>query len=183
MDEIYIKRVLNGDIDAYGFLVKKYQKIVFHCALSILKNEADAKDAVQDSFVKAFEVLDSFKGDSKFSTWVCKIAINNSLKLAKKKVKAIHLLSDFSKNEDIELNTGIEKIDKNELNILLEKGLNLLSQKEAICIRLYYLEESSISEIEEVTSFSSSNIKVLLHRGRKNLYHYLHSSYEKNFKI
>lgn len=183
MDEIYIKRVLNNDIEAYSFLVEKYQLLAFHSAISIVKNESDASDVVQDSFIKAFEVLNTFKGDSKFSTWICRIVINNALKLVQKKKKTTTYLTSLTIQENLEYNNGIEKIESYELKTLLDNGLKLLAPKEALCVQLHYLEEFSVAEIEEITALSNSNIKVLLYRGRKNLYQHLYASYKENFKI
>ena len=69
MDELYIEKVLNGDIDAYKYFVRQYKDMAFTLAVSVLKSEFDAKDAVQEAFIIAFRKLRSFKGNSKFSTW------------------------------------------------------------------------------------------------------------------
>ncbi|UCG28276.1 MAG: sigma-70 family RNA polymerase sigma factor [Bacteroidales bacterium] len=84
MDELYIDKVLNGDIDAFRYFVQQYKDMAFTIAVSILKQEFDAKDAVQDAYITAFRKLRSFKGKSKFSTWFYRIVINGSLKHRKK---------------------------------------------------------------------------------------------------
>ena len=89
MDELYIERVLNGDVDAYRYFVQQYKDMAFSVAVSVLKSEFEAKDTVQESFIIAFRKLKSFKGNSKFSTWFCRIVINEALKQAKKQEKAL----------------------------------------------------------------------------------------------
>ena len=78
-ETIYIQQVLAGDVNRFSYFVEKYQKMAFATAMGILGNEADAEEAVQDAFLKAFRGLSSFKGASKFSTWLCKITINCAL--------------------------------------------------------------------------------------------------------
>ncbi|WP_431213483.1 RNA polymerase sigma factor [Puia sp. P3] len=78
-ETIYIQQVLAGDTNRFGYFVEKYQKMAFATAMGILGNEADAEEAVQDAFLKAFRGLSSFRGVSKFSTWLCRITINCAL--------------------------------------------------------------------------------------------------------
>jgi RNA polymerase sigma factor (sigma-70 family) len=78
-EAIYIQQVLAGDVNRFSYFVEKYQKMAFATAMGILGNEADAEEAVQDAFLKAFRGLGSFKGVSKFSTWLCRITINCAL--------------------------------------------------------------------------------------------------------
>jgi len=78
-ETIYIQQVLAGDVNRFGYFVEKYQKMAFATAMGILGSEADAEEAVQDAFLKAFRGLSSFKGVSKFSTWLCRITINCAL--------------------------------------------------------------------------------------------------------
>lgn len=174
MDEIYIKRVLKGELNAYRFLVRQHQDIAMRTAMSIVKNETDAKDVVQSSFIQAYESLQKFRGDAKFSTWLCRIVANKSFRFIQKKVKQIER-QEQQINPDMTFadNGGLRALNKQDLEKLLKDGLKLLAAKEALCLQLFYLEEYRLTEIEEVTGFTKSNIKVLLFRGRKNLYNIL----------
>ena len=69
-DQIYIERVLKGDTNAFSHLINKYKDMVFTLVIKIVKNQEDAEEVAQDSFIKAYQKLDSFKGQSKFSTWL-----------------------------------------------------------------------------------------------------------------
>lgn len=180
MDELYINKVLNGERDAYGYLIRQHQTVAMRTAMSIVKNETEAKDIVQNSFIQAYESLQSFKGESKFSTWLCRIVANKSFRFIQNKARK----TNFEKKLIIHdtpfaYNEGLLNLNRQDLNELLKKGLKLLTPNEALCLQLFYLEEHHLDEIEKITNFSKSNIKVLLFRGRKNLYHHLITSYNK----
>ena len=86
-DQIYIERVLKGDTNAFSHLINKYKDMVFTLVIKIVKSREDAEEVAQDSFIKAYQKLDSFKGQSKFSTWLYTIAYRNAMtKLRKKKL-------------------------------------------------------------------------------------------------
>lgn len=180
MDELYIKRVLKGELDAYGYLVRQHQTMALRTAMSIVKNETEAKDIVQMSFIQAYESLQKFRGESKFSTWLCRIVANKSFRFIEKKVRQNRLQKQqASIDAPIAYNEGLHTLNKQDLEDLLKKGLELLSAKEALCIQLFYLEEYHLDEMEAITGFTNSHIKVLLFRGRKNLYKHLITSYNK----
>ena len=180
MDELYIKRVLNGEQSAFGYIVRQHQVMAMRTAMSIVKNETDAKDIVQNSFIQAYESLKNFRGESKFSTWLCRIVTNKSFRFIQNKVRQTNLQKQqLSVDSPIAYNEGLLTLNNQDLENLLKKGMNLLVAKEALCVQLFYLEEYRLGEIEEITGFTKSNIKVLLFRGRKNLYKHLITSYNK----
>ncbi len=180
MDDLYIKRVLKGELAAYGYLVRQHQATAMRTAMSIVKNETDAKDIVQNSFIQAYESLSKFRGEAKFSTWLCRIVTNKSFRFIQQKGRQISV-QKHPLNQDLPItyNEGLFQLHKKDLEALLKKGLNQLSEKEALCVQLFYLEEYHLDEIEEITGFTKSNIKVLLHRGRKNLYQHLEKGINK----
>ena len=83
-DQYYINLITQGDTIAFSVLVERYKDLVFTLTYRILKNREDAEEASQDTFIKAYKSLSKFKGDSKFSTWIYKIAYNTSLDRLKK---------------------------------------------------------------------------------------------------
>src|SRR5664279_767345 len=85
MDDIYIQKVLKGDTDAFRFLIKKYKDIGYSLAMSVVKDEFTAQDVLQASFVIAFSKLSTFKGNSKFSTWLYRIIINEAFNAIRKR--------------------------------------------------------------------------------------------------
>ena len=88
-DQHYINLVLDGDANAFTSLVNRYKNMVFTLTLRMLKNREEAEEVAQDTFIKMYKSLNKFKGDSKFSTWVYRIAYNTSLDRLKKNKKYI----------------------------------------------------------------------------------------------
>jgi RNA polymerase sigma-70 factor (ECF subfamily) len=170
-DILLIQKVLAGDVHAYAILVDRYKDMAVGLAFNLLLNREDAEETAQDAFVKAYQGLYGFKANSKFSTWLYRIIVNTALnKKRGKKQQTVRL--DETANETIPaeddalLSLVISKPGKEHIQTALRE----LSDNERICISLFYLEELSVEEINEVTAISVSNIKVLLHRGRKRLF-------------
>lgn len=175
----YIKRVLHGEPEAYKYLVRQHQHLAMRTAMSILKNEADSKDVVQISFIKAYESLKKFHGDAKFSSWLCRIVINQSFRSLQKRNRIDKMTQEYAKTDmPLVRNEGLANLNKRDMDALLKKGLSLISPKEALCVQLFYLEQYGIEEIQKITGISSSSVKVLLFRGRKKLYKHLLASYK-----
>lgn len=169
-DEQHIQRILDGEKDAFRYLVRNYQEMGYSIAISIVKNEIEAKDVVQNAFIRVFKSLRNFRQDSKFSTWFYKIVVNESLKHLRKGnlVKDTISFRDDPKDYGSVFNDAINNLETENLNIRIDKALGAMKPKEALVLKLHYLHEQRIGEIEEITGFSKSNIKVLLFRARKS---------------
>ncbi len=172
-DNIILKQIKQGDVSAYALLVERYKNMAYTLALSIIKNSEDAEEIAQDAFVKAYKNLGSFKGKSKFSTWLYQIVFNTAL--SKKRIKKQQWQSIDEKNVGgeglIEFQSdNLERIDRKKIiNIAIKK----LKEDEAFLLILYYYQELNIDELADATGYSQSNVKVKLHRARKNLYEQL----------
>lgn len=169
MDEIYIQKVLKGDTDAFRFLIKKYKDIGYSLAMSVVKDEFAAQDVLQASFVIAFSKLDTFKGKSKFSTWLYRIIINEAFKSIKKHKKDIVSYGELPLKILADADDAGSKIEGEDQRYYINEALKLLTPNESLALRLFYLGENSIEEITEITGWSNSNIKVILHRARINM--------------
>lgn len=172
-DLITIKKVVAGDISAYSILVEKYKDLAFTLANNIILNREDAEEIVQDAFVKAFKSLNSFKRESKFSTWFYRIVVNTSLN--KRKVKKIYTVTDKEETTDeVFFDTSVlNAYRNNEQKRFIKLAMNKLTDSERLCITMFYLNELSVQEIKDITSISAANVKILLYRGRKHLYRHL----------
>ena len=163
-----IRKVIEGDTNAFRQLVYKHKDVSLSLAYSILKNKTLAEDVLQDVFMKVFNKLKTFKFKSSFSTWLYRIVINtcyNELKRQK-----VTLSIDKDSYDDFIL--PVENRDymkENDQKHYINKALTLLKPDEALALRLFYLCELSIKEIKSITNFKTSKIKVDLHRGRDNL--------------
>jgi RNA polymerase sigma-70 factor (ECF subfamily) len=170
-DHYYIEKALRGNLNAYGQLILKHEKYAFTLAIRILKNREEAEEAAQDAFMKAFHSLNTFEGNAKFTTWLYKIVYNEALgRLRKSKNSKFPLdeLGELPSDSGTYLD-GLRLLQLKERKELIQQGLDALKPTESAVLTLFYLEEQSIKEIEEIMSLTSSNIKILLHRGRKNL--------------
>ena len=170
-DQIYIDKVLQGDTNAFAYLINKYKDMVYTIAIKIVKRHEDAEEVAQDSFLKAYEKLDSFKGNSKFSTWLYTIVYRNSItKIRKKKVATSdiddYVMDNYSEGSEF---PQIEAIKNGEQQKYVREAIDRLPEKDALLITLFYMDESSIEEIEQITNLTQSNIKVKLFRARKKL--------------
>lgn len=170
-DQQYIQKVLEGDANAFAFLVDKYRDMVFSLALKITKRREEAEEVAQDSFIKAYKSLQHFKGDAKFSTWLYKITYNNCIDRVKKIARTYHTdtIDEVNENKIKAIEDTLQVIERGERATIIKECMDRLPEDERTILWLFYFEELSLKEIKEVTSFSESNIKVKLHRARKRL--------------
>lgn len=166
-----IERVKGGDREAFGPLVDAHKDMIYTVCLRMLTSEADAEEAAQDVFVKAFRYIGSFQAKAKFSTWLYRIAYNHCISEIRKKVKMIDLVDEVPEGEvdEGEMN-GLESISAGERSKYLKMAIESLAETDAVVVTLFYYDELSLEEIAGVTGLSSSNIRIKLHRSRKKMY-------------
>ncbi len=165
-----INRVLSGEKDAFRYFIREYQQLAYSIAASIVKNQDDAKDVVQNAFIRSYKSIRSFKQESKFSSWLYRIVINEALAFNKKNKRTFDHVSIEDANGviDSEFNQADIQLEAKEVKLKVNSVLQNLKPKEALIMNLHYLQEMSLKEIEESTGYTISNIKVLLYRGRKS---------------
>lgn len=170
-DQHYINLVLNGNTNSFATLVDRYKDLVFTLALKMLNNREEAEEIAQDTFIKVYNSLNKFKGESKFSTWIYKVTYNTCLDALKKKKKQqnVTYIEDFSEHQTKTLENILDSIDEKERNQAIQDCLEELPSDEAFLLTLYYFDDQSIEEIAKVMNISTSNIKVKLFRTRKKL--------------
>jgi len=170
MDELYIKKVLDGDTDAFRYFVHQYKDRAYTIALSVLKNEFDARDAVQEAYIIAFRKLDKFRGRSTFSTWFFRIVINESLKLSARLKKEKPAGMDSSVVPETGHADIQDTLSRGERRYFIDRAMQNIPSNEALALTLFYIQENSLEEIRELTGWTVSKVKVLLHLGRKGMY-------------
>ncbi|MEM1257269.1 MAG: sigma-70 family RNA polymerase sigma factor [Bacteroidota bacterium] len=168
-DTLLIKRTKDGDIGAFGQLVEKHKNVSLSLACSILKDENRAEDVLQDVFIKVFEKINTFNFNSTFATWLYRIVVNTSYNELKKHKNHPSLSQGDIKIEKSSSNMALNAFKEEEQKKYIQIALNRLRADEALILRLFYLCNLKIKEIEGITEFKSSKIKVDLHRGRINL--------------
>ncbi|WP_295767359.1 sigma-70 family RNA polymerase sigma factor [uncultured Mucilaginibacter sp.] len=165
---IYIEKLVNGDESAYRYFIRTYKDMAFTLAVSIVKDNFMAEEVAQDAFIKAFNNIKSFNGRAAFKTWIYRIIVNEAfLRLKKEKKHQLVYFEDYQ--ADIADANDLENLNESERFETINRAFKLMPPNEALALRLFYLEESSIKEIEVITGYTESNIKVLLHRGRKRM--------------
>lgn len=172
MDEQrWIEQILAGDVQSFSCLVAKYEKMAYTIAFRVLENREEAEEAVQDSFLKMYRSLATFQGNSKFSTWFYRIVYHTAIS-AQRQQKTDLSIDDVKGCEisEDESDSAVALLERKDRQELISKVLKKIPSDEALLITLYYLEESSVVEIQQITGLSLSNIKVKLFRGRKHLY-------------
>lgn len=167
-----IKSINKGDITAYAQIIDKYQHMAYTLAKGIIKNRQEAEEVTQDAFVKAYQSLNSYKGKAAFSTWLYRIVYNTAIsKLRSRKPENEDLESrDVIKLETAYAENNMHRLELQERKKILKQALNKLKEEDAFIMILYYYKEQSIEEISKATGLSPSNVKVKLHRGRKQMH-------------
>ena len=170
-DSFYINKVLKGNLPSFAILVEKHKGLAYTLALRIAKNNEDAEEIAQDAFLKAYNSLGSFKQDSKFSTWLYKIVYNTAISRFRKKQIESYSMEESPIADSIheEEDDGLDILHHRERKKIISTAISRLKEEEGVTMTLFYLNENSIKEIEEITGFTNSNIKILLHRGRKKM--------------
>jgi RNA polymerase sigma-70 factor (ECF subfamily) len=183
-DQEIIDSVKKGNTSDYSIIVNRYKNKAFSMLRRMLKDEFDAEEILQDCFLKAYNSLRSFKGESKFSTWFYRIVYNSALtKLSSQKRKIESEMTSVEEHFDLVSSYNTDEIEKKDLKDLIQETINKLPERYSTIITLFYLNEMSIEEISEVMQISISNVKVMLHRSRNALRDLiLNSKLAKEFK-
>ena len=171
--------VKNGDQQAFADLMKRYKKPVYHMILKMVRNVDDAEDLTIEAFAKAFKNLHRFKKDYTFSTWLFRIATNNSIDfIRKKKLETTSLESSYTDDsgEDIRIDVEDNNLNPQERAIktqkvqLIQMFVTQLPAKYQRLVKLRYFEELSYEEIAKELEAPLGTIKAQLHRARELLY-------------
>lgn len=170
-DQQIIQQVLEGNAQAFAQLVDAHKNLVFTLCLRLLGHREEAEEAAQDSFIKVYRSLDRFKGDSKLSSWIYRIAYNTCLDRLKKDKDRKFLSLDETMENKLPDASGnvIHELEDRDRKQLIQRAFLYLSPEDATLLTLYYLEEQGLPEIEEVLGIAANTLKVQLFRARKRL--------------
>lgn len=167
----------NGEEDAFKELVETRQSIVYNTVLGFLQNPLDAEDVTQDVFIKIYESIAQFKGESALTTWVYRVAVTTALEFIRKKKRKkrfgfISPLFGDENEQTIELpdfhHPGV-LLDRREMSAMLFKAIKKLPENQQIAFILNKLEGLSYQEVAEIMKTSLSAVESLIHRAKTNL--------------
>lgn len=170
-DQIIINRILEGDTQAFAVLVDRYKGLVFTVTMRMLKHKEEAEEVAQDTFIKVFGSLKNFKGDSKLSTWLYRIAYNSSLDRIKKNKKHLNdvEINQFTTHQIKTLDNALDKLQQDEQSKAIQRCIGQLPSEDSILLTFYYFEELTLKDISEVMGITTNSVKVKLFRSRKRL--------------
>ena len=169
-DQEIIDSVRKGNSPDYSIIVNRYKNKAFSMLKRMLKNEFEAEEVLQDCFLKAYNSINSFKGEAKFSTWFYRIVYNSALtRLSSQKRKTEAEMTSVEDHFNLESEYRSDEIERKDINQLIHNTISKLPERYSAIITMFYLNEMSIEEISEVTGMSISNVKVMLHRSRNSL--------------
>jgi RNA polymerase sigma-70 factor, ECF subfamily len=173
-----IASIVAGDAQLFHELIRPYERRVYAMALSFLHNEADAEDAAQETFLKAFRNLANFRGEAKFGTWLISIVLNEARSRIRHR-DAIKMESlDESKDDQGQTLPAMlhdwkeipsEVLERKEVRLLLQDAITALPMIYREVFRLRDIEHLSVSEAAQALGITISSVKVRLHRARMML--------------
>jgi len=177
-----INRVLEGEKAAFAEIIKKYQNMVFKYVYYQFGNYDEALDITQDIFITVMEALESFRQESKFSTWLYSIMVNHCKNYKKKKNRYSTVpLKIFRGGEEVELQLEDTREDPEDRIIkedslrIIKEEINKLPNDFREILTLRDIEGLSYNEISDILGINLSNVKVRIHRGREYLKNRLHA--------
>ncbi len=167
-----IKQALAGDQSAYAALVRRYNRMVFGLVLQMLGNREDALEVTQDAFLKAFRFLGSYRGESRFSTWLYHIARTsaiNRLRRVRRDIVALDAPEAAVRQMTASMADGYDVLVSSEQTDILLRAFQLLRPDDGTVLRLFYMQEQSLEEICKIMDWTMSNAKSRLCRARQRL--------------
>ena len=172
-----IEKVLGGDANAFEELVLKYEKTVYNLALRMVGDRDDASDMTQEAFIKAYGSLSSFRGDSKFSVWIYRIATNVCLDFLRSKSRKQQVSLTVSDDDDEDAQLDIpdpssapeQQLIKKISMQSVEEGLKTLPDKQRQILVMRELGGMSYAEIGKALSLEEGTVKSRIFRARKRL--------------
>jgi RNA polymerase sigma factor RpoE len=177
-----VNRAQAGDLEAYDELVRRYQERIYSTIYHMTSNHEDANDLAQESFIKAYQALRSFKGDSSFFTWIYRIAVNRTINFLKQRKNRIQLSLndlDFNAENDPDLVALIsQKTPRRDLNLAelqekLNEAMQKLSHEHRLVVNLHDIQGLSHEEISKIMDCNIGTVRSRLFYARQQLQGYL----------
>ncbi len=175
-----------GDAASFSELVKRYERKIFRLAQNITRNREDAEDVMQEAFLKAYTHLDKFQGDSRFYTWLVRIAVNEALMKLRKRRPGEFSLDEPVETEDDFVQREIadwgplpdQRYERNQLNSILSEAIEKLEPDFRVVFVLRDVEELSTEETAKLLGLSVPAVKSRLLRARLRLRQKLNRFFE-----
>jgi RNA polymerase sigma-70 factor (ECF subfamily) len=161
---------------AFQKLLSDYQRPLYSHIRNIVLNHDDADDVLQNTFVKVFQHLKNFKGESKLFSWMYRIATNEAITFINKKAKRNGTTSEALQTRIVENLRADDYFDGNEIQIKLQKAIHLLPQKQQLVFKMRYYEEIKYEDMSEILGTSVGALKASYHHAVKKIENYMTSN-------
>jgi RNA polymerase sigma factor (sigma-70 family) len=165
-DTELIERILSGEKQLFEVMIRRYNQRLFRIGMTILENDVEVEDAMQNSYINAYLNLGKFEHRSSFPTWLTRIMLNQCLAQKKKNERGRTVETT---DNLIHMKTPANELVNKELNAVLENAIAGLPEKYRLVFVLREIEELSVKETSEALSLEESNVKVRLNRAKTML--------------
>jgi len=181
-DLVLVQRVLRGDLSAYDDLVRRYQERIYATIYHMTANHEDANDLAQETFIKGYDALKSFKGDSSFYTWVYRIAVNKTINFLKQRKNRMHMsLNDLDVHAEndpdlvslVSDRTPRRDMALTELQEKLNAAMLKLSEVHRLVVTLHDVQGMSHEEIGKIMDCNVGTVRSRLFYARQQMQAYL----------
>lgn len=174
----FIQELLNPKTQNTAFqkLMHDYQRPLYSHIRNIVLNHDDANDVLQNTFIKVFQYLNGFKGDSKLFSWMYRIATNEAITFINSKAKRNGTTSEAMQSKIVENLKADEYFDGNEIQIKLQKAIHLLPEKQQLIFKMKYFEELKYEEISEILGTTVGGLKASYHHAVKKIEEYMNTN-------
>jgi RNA polymerase sigma factor (sigma-70 family) len=170
-EEEFIKQLLDTKTqnEAFKKLLLTYQKPLYNHIRNIILNHDDTNDVLQNTFIKVFQNLKKFKGESKLFSWMYRIATNEALNFLNKKAKKVGVSSETLQNKTIDNLKSDSYFDGNDIQIKLHKAIVTLPEKQQLVFKMKYFENLKYEQISEILGTSVGALKASYHHAVKKI--------------
>lgn len=179
-DEQIVEKILKGQKSLFEVIMRRYNQRLFRIQRNYIDDESSVQDTLQTTYIKVFEKLDTFNGNSAFSTWLIRIAINEALLYLKRRKSHsnLHLYADDEDKPEGRFggNNPEEHLIEHDMRQLLEQTIDALPEDYRAVYVMREIEEMSTREVAEALDISESNVKIRLMRAKEKLRDSLESS-------
>lgn len=171
----FIEQLLNPKTQNQAFqkLLRDYQRPLYNHIRNIVLNHDDTDDVLQNTFVKVFQYLKNFKGESKLFSWMYRIATNEAITYINQKAKRNGKTSEAMQNKIVDNLQADTYFDGNEIQFKLQKAILLLPEKQQLVFKMKYYEEIKYEDMSEILGTSVGALKASYHHAVKKIEEYM----------
>lgn len=174
----FIQELLNPKTQNVAFqkLLRDYQRPLYNHIRNIVLNHDDADDVLQNTFIKVFQYLKDFKGESKLFSWMYRIATNEAITFIKNKAKRNGTTSEAMQSKIVDNLKADIYFDGTEIQIKLQKAIAMLPEKQQLVFKMKYFEELKYEELSEILGTSVGALKASYHHAVKKIENFMKSN-------